>query len=127
VLRHEPLVWVGNQHDNAALREPLQLALSDPDTLDHRAACERLDAAKRPYRVAYASGSISGLLAVVRSGQAVAVLTQAAVPPDLRILATSQRLPRLPTVGLTVKFDLQRPSALATEFAEHLQKILPTL
>jgi DNA-binding transcriptional LysR family regulator len=127
VLRREPLVWVGNQHDNADLREPLQLALSDPDTLDHRAACERLDAAKRPYRVAYASGSISGLLAVVRSGQAVAVLTQAAVPPDLRILATSQQLPRLPTVGLSVKFDLQRPSALAVEFAEHLQKILPTL
>jgi len=127
VIRREPLVWVGNQHDNAATREPLQLALSDPDTLDHRAACEGLDAAKRRYRIAYASGSISGLLAVVRSGQAIAVLTQAAVPTDLQILPTGNLLPRLPAVGLMVKFDLQRPPALVAEFAEHLQRVLPTL
>ena len=127
VMRREPLVWVGNRHDHAVAREPLQLALSDPDTLDHRAACERLDAARRPYRVAYASGSMSGLLAVVRSGQAIAVLTQAAVPADLQILATGERLPPLPTVGLTVKFDLPRPPPLVAEFAEHLQKIVPTL
>lgn len=127
VLRREPLVWVGNRHDHAAAHEPLQLALSDPDTLDHRAACERLDAARRPYRVAYASGSMSGLLAVVRSGQAIAVLTQAAVPADLQVLATDERLPSLPTVGLTVKFDLPRPPALVAEFAEHLQRIVPTL
>jgi DNA-binding transcriptional LysR family regulator len=127
VIRREPLVWVGNQHDNAATREPLQLALSDPDTLDHRAACEGLDAAKRRYRIAYASGSISGLLAVVRSGQAIAVLTQSAVPADLQILPTGNLLPRLPAVGLTVKFDLQRPPTLVAEFAEHLRKVLPTL
>ena len=127
VIRREPLVWVGNRHDHAAAHEPLRLALSDPDTLDHRAACERLDAARQPYRVAYASGNMSGLLAVVRSGQAIAVLTQAAVPADLQILATCERLPRLPTVGLTVTFDLPRASALAAEFAEHLHKIVPTL
>ena len=127
VIRREPLVWVGNQHDDVVLREPLQLALSDPDTQDYRAACESLDKARRPYRIAYASGSISGLLAVVRSGQAVAVLTQAAVPSDLRILAPGTMLPGLPAVGLTVKFDLQRPSVVVAEFGEHLQRLLPTL
>ncbi|ABM94429.1 LysR family transcriptional regulator [Methylibium petroleiphilum] len=127
ILRREPLVWVGNRHDHAATQEPLQLALSDPDTLDHRAARERLDAAGRPYRVAYASGSISGLLAVVRSGQAIAVLTQAAVPADLQVLPTDARLPPLPTVGLSVRFDLPRPPELVVEFAEHLQRIVPAL
>lgn len=127
IVRREPLVWVGSRHDGAARQEPVQLALSDPDTLDHRAAVERLTAAGRPYRVAYASGSISGLLAVVRSGQAIAVLTQAAVPADLEILATGERLPPLPTVGLTVQFDLSRPPPLAAEFAGHLQRMLPTL
>jgi DNA-binding transcriptional LysR family regulator len=127
VMRREPLVWVGNQHDHATAHEPLQLALSDPDTLDHRAACKALDAAGRAYRVAYASGSMSGLLAVVRSGQAIAVLTQAAVPSDLQILPTSEALPRLPTVGLTVKFDLPRPPVLVVEFAEHLRSIVPSL
>jgi len=128
VVRREPLVWVGKHDDDAVLREPLQLALSDPDTLDHRAACEGLDATGRAYRVAYASGSISGLLAVVRSGQAIAVLTQAAVPADLQVLPTGNKLlPRLPDVGLAVAFDLRRPPPLAVEFAEHLQRQLPAL
>jgi DNA-binding transcriptional LysR family regulator len=127
VVRREPFVWVGNHQDDVASRDPLPLALSDADTLDHRAARERLDAVKRPYRVAYASASLSGLLAVVRSGQAIAVLTQAAVPPDLQILPTGKLLPRLPGVGLIVEFDLRRPPALVTEFADHLQQLLPTL
>lgn len=127
VLRREPLVWVGNRHDHTADREPLPLALSDPDTLDHRAACERLQAAGRPFRVAYASGSMTGLLAVVRSGQAIAVLTQAAVPDDLQVLPTGAGLPALPTVALSVQFDLPRPAALVAEFAEHLRSVVPTL
>ncbi|MDB5849370.1 MAG: LysR family transcriptional regulator [Rhodoferax sp.] len=126
-IRREPLVWVGNQGDGAGDREPLQLALSDPDTLDHRAACEALDAAGRAYRVAYASGSISGLLAVVRSGQAIAVLTQAAVPADLRVLSTGDDLPPLPAVDIRVQFDLARPPTLVREFAAHLEKMLPGL
>lgn len=126
-LRREPLVWVGNRHDDAAARVPLQLALSDPDTLDHRAACDSLAAAGRAYRVAYASGSMSGLLAVVRSGQAVAVLTQSAVPADLQILATGAQLPALPAVGLAVALGLPRPAALVGEFAEHLRRTVPTL
>jgi len=96
VMRREALVWVGNRHDDAGEREPLQLALGDPDTLDHRAARERLDAAGRPYRIAYAAGSMAGLLAVVRSGQAIAVLTQSAVPDDLRILRPASGCPPCP-------------------------------
>ncbi|WP_395345778.1 LysR family transcriptional regulator [Variovorax sp. UC122_21] len=127
VIRHEPLVWVGLQQDVAAAREPLQLALSDPDTLDHRVACEQLDAARRSYRLAYASASISGLLAIVRSGQAIAVLTRSAVPPDLQILETGDLLPVLPTIGLAVEFSLEPATAMAAAFADHLRATLPTL
>lgn len=120
-------MWVGNRHDNAVAHDPLRLALSDPDTLDHRAARERLDAAGRPYRVAHASGSMSGLLAVVRSGQAIAVLTQSAVPADLQILPAGEQLPPLPAVCLALTFDLPEPPALVAEFGEHLRTIGPTL
>lgn len=126
-MRREPFVWVSEQSALALARNPLQLALSDPDTLDYQAACAGLDAMGRPYRVTYASGSISGLLGVVRSGQAIAVLTQASVPDDLRILPAGDRLPQLPMVGVTVKFGRQRASALADEFARHVKSILTTL
>ncbi|MGU3480233.1 LysR family transcriptional regulator, partial [Methylobacterium sp. D48H] len=100
ILRREDLVWVAPRGAEAPWPGPLPLALGDPDTLDHRAGRAALDAGGRAYRIAYASGSLSGLLAVARSAQAGAVLTRAAVPPDLRILSRGSGLPALPRVGL---------------------------
>jgi DNA-binding transcriptional LysR family regulator len=101
-VRREPLAWVA-AHDFAPFDdEPLQVALSDPQTLDHRAARLALDSVGRPYRVAYESVSKDGLLAIVRAGIAIAVLTRGAVPPDLRVLEPGAALPALPSVGIAV-------------------------
>ena len=70
---------------------------------------------------------MAGLLAVVRSGQAIAVLTQSAVPENLRILPPGERLPVLPSVGLVVKTARTRAPTLVEQFAEHLRHIVPAL
>lgn len=129
VIRREPLVWIGSPGLDAVLAdpgEPLPLALSDPDTLDHIAACEALTQAGRAYRIAYASSNLSGLTALARSGQAFAVMTQTAVPADLRIV-TGDTLPSLPSVGITVKFDRARPNHLSMAFADHIRYTLAVL
>jgi DNA-binding transcriptional LysR family regulator len=125
-LRREQFVWVGMKGSDAYDRDPVQLALSDPDTLDYQAATSRLERIGRNYRIAYASGSIAGLIAVVRSGQAIAVLTQSAVPSDLQILPPSSGLPKLPTIGITVKTG-RRSSQLLRSFESHVRSRLPTL
>ncbi|MHB1328295.1 MAG: LysR family transcriptional regulator [Gemmatimonadales bacterium] len=127
VIRREPLVWVGAVGSNAASRNPLRLALSDSDTLDHRAARQTLDAAGRSYRVAYASASLTGLTAVVRSGQAIAVLTRTAVPDDLQVLSSNSGLPALPAVAITLTIDREQPSAVVKAFADHVRSVLPTI
>ncbi len=126
-IRREQLVWIGYPGLDAAQFDPLPLALSDPDTLDHIAACGALQRAGRDYRVAYASSSLAGLTALVRSGQAFAVMTQTAVPADLAILAGDRGLPPLPAVGITLRFDRKRPSHLTAAFAEHIRAVLPVL
>ncbi len=127
VIRREQLVWIGYPGLDVAQFDPLPLALSDPDTLDHIAACDTLNRAGRDYRVAYASSSLAGLIALVRSGQAFAVMTQTAVPADLAILAGDRGLPPLPAVGITLRFDRKRPSHLTAAFAEHIRAVLPVL
>lgn len=127
VMRREALVWVGNGHDDLTREPVLPLALGDPDTLDHRAARAQLAAQGRAYRIAYAAGSMAGLLAVVRSGQAIAVLTQSAVPDDLRVLAPGEGLPSLPSVGLVVRMARARRPAVVDEFASHLRQRVPAL
>lgn len=127
VIRREPLVWVGCPGTDAAAFAPLPLALSHLDTLDHLAARHSLDSVGRAYRVAYASSSLAGLTALVRSGQAIAVLTQTAVPADLHILPPSAGLPPLPAVGISLRFDREQPSGVVAAFAAHIRQQLPTL
>lgn len=127
IIRREPLVWIGYPGLDAAQFDPLPLALSDPDTLDHIAACAALQRMGRAYRLAYASSSLAGLTALVRSGQAFAVMTQTAVPADLAILGGDAALPALPAVGITLRFERKRPSVLAAAFAEHIRQTLPLL
>lgn len=126
-IRLEPLVWVGARGSDAAAMDVLQLALSDPDTLDHQAALRSLDRTGHPYRLAYASHSLTGLIAVVRSGQAIAVLTQTAVPADLQILPNDSGLPALPRVAIALKLDHRKPSALVSALEEHIRAALPLL
>lgn len=126
-IRREPLVWVGAPGSRAATRNPVRLALTDPDTLDHRAARRSLEAAGRAYRVAYASASLTGLIGVVRSGQAIAVLTRTAVPDDLGVLPPGSDLPPLPSVGIGLTVDRDPPPAVVRAFAAHVRAVLPAI
>ncbi|MFM9926290.1 LysR family transcriptional regulator [Variovorax sp. H27-G14] len=125
VIRHEPLVWVGQRGGAAAALNPLPLALASPDALDHVLPRQALQAAGRAYRLAYASSSLTGLVGMARSGQAVIVLTRTAVPDDLQILTAEHGLPALPSVGVTLAFDRKAPTALTAAFAAHVRKFLP--
>ena len=125
VIRREPLVWVGQRGGHAASLDPLPLALGAPDAFDHQAPRQALDAAGRAYRLACASSSLAGLVAMARSGQAVTVLTQTAVPDDLQVLPADADLPALPTVGIALAFDREQPSALVSAFGAHVRQALP--
>ncbi|MEK6349163.1 MAG: LysR family transcriptional regulator [Burkholderia sp.] len=127
IIRREPLVWIGYPGLAPSDFDPLPLALSDPDTLDHLAARDALQRAGRAYRIAYASSSLAGLTALVRSGQAFAVITQTAVPPDLSILGADPGLPALPSVAITLQLTKTPPSPLVAAFAEHIRGMLPGL
>ena len=127
IIRREPLVWVGSVGSNAVSLDPLRLALSDPDTLDHLAARRTLEAVGRAYRLAYASASLAGLTAVVRSGQAIAVLTRTAVPEDLRVLPPETGLPALPSVGIALTVGSTQPAAVVSAFADYVRLALPTI
>ncbi len=127
IVRTEALVWVGNrptlaQHE---FGEVIPLALPASSAMDHRAACDAMAAAGLRYRIAYASNSIAGLMAVARSGLAISVMTQRPVPPDLFILGAP--LPRLKELGVLLAFAGAEPSPAVTAFANHIREILPSI
>lgn len=127
ILRHEALVWVGNRPSLALqdFGEALPIALTASNTMDHKAACEAMERAGIAYRISCASGSLAGLIAIARSGLAISVFTQKAVPPDLYVL--DRFLPRLPHLGVLLAFADPDPPAVVTAFGEHVRRILPSL
>lgn len=127
VIRREPLVWVMQPGGEILTRDILPLALSDPDAVDHLAARRGLEAQARAYRVAYASGSLTGLVSLVRSGQAIAVMARAAVPPDLVEIEPAAGLPPLPILGIVIAEARTRPPALVRAFAAHVRATLPRI
>lgn len=126
VIRRERFVWVADRPNTPVLsNEILPLALSAPTTLDYRAACDAMEAVNRRYRVAFASDSLAGLIAITRAGHAISVLTSTAVPPDLHIIEDG--LPKLPTIGIALEFSENRPSSAATMLGDHIRRHLPSL
>jgi DNA-binding transcriptional LysR family regulator len=127
-MRREALVWVGASDWAPQAGQPLQLALSEADTLDHRAAITALEARHLPYRIAYASASMNGLLAIARSGIAIAVLTESAVPADLQILSGTQCLPALPVLHIAVaSLHRQHATPLALSLKKLIAAALPRI
>ncbi len=100
VLRREPLVWIGPRTAYPERREPLPLALYQPGCVARDHVLRALAKGDRTCRLAYESPSMTGLLAVVRAGLAVAILARTSVPPDLRIIPADAGLPSLPTVEI---------------------------
>jgi DNA-binding transcriptional LysR family regulator len=127
IVRTEPLVWVGSKptlelHD---FGDTVPMALPASNAMDHKAACDAMSRAGLRYKIAYASNSLAGLIAVARSGLAISVMTQEAIPSDLFILKAP--LPRLSRLGVVIAFAETARSPAVEVFANHIRSVLPSL
>jgi DNA-binding transcriptional LysR family regulator len=79
----EPLTWVGGHGSQAALKDPLSLALSPPGCQIREEALLALGAFGRRWKVSYSSNQFSTMRAAIAAGEAISVLPSRAVPRDL--------------------------------------------
>ena len=103
----EPLVWVcGEGQDLQA--ETLPLALFPQGCIYRQRAIRSLDKARRSWRVAFASHSLTGIQAAVSSGLGVSILPESAVLASHRICT---QLPPVPPSELALISGAERLSA----------------
>lgn len=127
VVRTAPLVWVGSRptlelHD---FGDAVPLALPASNAMDHKAACDAMSRTGLRWKISYASNSLAGLITLARSGLAICVMTQQAVPPDLFIL--NAPLPKLSRLGIVIAFAETTESPAIEAFANHIRSILPSM
>ena len=120
IVRREPLVWIASSTGAALAAESVvPLALSARDTIDHREARRALHDSGVAHRVAHSSNGLAGLLAIVRSGLAISVVTRAAVPKDVVVL--QDILPPLPEIGISIAYASTRPSPTVTSLGSFIE------
>ena len=81
----EPLVWAGADLA-VAEADPLPLVCSPQPCVLRKRAIAALDAASRPWRIAYSCGSLAGNHAALRARLGITVLPLDMVPHDLMVL-----------------------------------------
>lgn len=122
VLRREPMVWVAAAGYDTHHRSPLPLAVSREGVCLFRdRALAALEAAGIPWRIAYASASLSGLSVAVRAGLAITILTPSMLGPEMRILGIDDGLPELPNTEITLHVTTERLSEAAQQLAIQLR------
>jgi DNA-binding transcriptional LysR family regulator len=122
-LRREQAVWAAGPSFVPQERDPLPLALYPQGCLFRGWAMEALDAAKRPWRLAFVSHSLAAVEAIAAQGLAVTVVKAGTFPSRLRALSASDGLPPLP--GADIRLHTARKLSRAGHLlAEHLRRAL---
>jgi len=118
LLRREQAVWAAATSYPAEAQNRLPVALYPPGCLFRQWAAEALDAAGRPWRLAFVSRTLAAAEAIAAEGLAVTVVKAGILPPRLRVL--SNGLPSLPAADIRLHRarNLSQPAAL---LADHLQ------
>jgi DNA-binding transcriptional LysR family regulator len=118
-LRRERAVWAAGLSHPTEKIDPLPVALYPHGCLFRKWAAEALDAAKRPWRLAFVSHSSAAVESIVAQGLAVTVFKSGTFPSRLRALSDQDGMPPLPAADIR----LHRAAGLsqaASLLADHL-------
>lgn len=121
LLRREQAVWAAAESYPIRAHDTLPVALYPPGCLFRQWAAEALDAAGRPWRLAFVSRTLAAVEAVAAQGFAITVVKAGTLSPRLRILSKRDGLPPLPAADIRLHraHNLSDPAAL---LADHLQR-----
>jgi DNA-binding transcriptional LysR family regulator len=122
-LRREQAVWAASPQQVVEKLDPLPLALYPRGCLFRKWAMGALDAAQRPWRLAFVSHSLGAVESMALQGLAVTVVKDSTFPPKLRRLSGRDGMPPLPAADIHLHraASLSRPASL---LADHLVEAL---
>ena len=123
-IQRQSLVWAVGAKSLLEREEILPLALLPPGSISRQLALNVLNKARRPWRIVAVSDGVSGLLAAIYAGVAVAVLPQCAVSSQMRLLGRREHMPALPAVDLMM---YQKSNGIAPAALQLMAHILQHL
>lgn len=128
ILLEEPMMWVTLAAQTAHRQDPVPLATFREGCFFRQCAIDSLAKQGRPYRLAYSSVSLTGVLAALRAGIAVSVLPRSNVTGDLRILDERDGFPVLSSYQIALRRSRIALSPIHDSLEQHIvEKFRPGL
>ena len=122
-LRREQAVWAAGASHAVEQRNPLPVALYPQGCLFRKWATEALDAANRPWRLAFVSHSLAAVESIAAQGLAVTVVKAGTFPAKLRRLSDRDGMPPLPAAEIRLHRAVHLSPA-GSLLADHLAAAL---
>jgi DNA-binding transcriptional LysR family regulator len=117
----ESIAWVGRAEFRVQPDAPLPLLLYPPPSVTRALALDALERARRTWRIAFTSASLSGLSAAARAGLGVMPHSVHLMPSGLAAVAPGSGLPLLPQIEFVIIGPSGRAPAAETLRGEILQ------
>jgi molybdate transport repressor ModE-like protein len=102
VAWREPIAWTARPGFRVDSGAALPLLLYPAPSLTRTKAVEALEKAKRAWRIAFTSGSLSALTAAARAGLGLMPHSARLMPQGLAVIAPGRSLPRLPEIDFVI-------------------------
>ncbi|MGE4193341.1 MAG: LysR substrate-binding domain-containing protein [Pseudodesulfovibrio sp.] len=119
-----PLAWLVADRGAPVERRPLPLALYHQGCLYRRNGLAALERASIPYRVAYGSPSMTGVLAAIRAGLAVGPVSVGTVAEGCRLAVPGDGLPEIRPVAIQLRAGRNKRPAILEAFAGFMRQEL---
>lgn len=126
-IHRERVIWMAPPIGRPEEEDPLPLAVFHHGCVQRAWALKALESMGRAYRIAFSSPSISGILAAVRSGLAVAPVAACARTADCRVLGEAEGFPLLPFSTVTLHGGGEASPPLARTLARSVTRAFQDL
>ena len=126
-IRREQLCWSAAHSAIFDPDVPLPLCVSPPPCFLRAKACAVLDKMNRPWRIAYTSDSVMGVIAAAKAGLGVAILPRSAATAGLAPLSRENELPDLGEIELALFGENQGRTELTSTFLGFVDESLKAL
>jgi DNA-binding transcriptional LysR family regulator len=124
VLGQQKVMWIAARDFKLDPAQPVPLVLLDAPCLFRELAIEALDAHATPWRIVYATSSLSGLRTAVKAGLGVTPRTISLPEAGLKHIARHRQLPALGRVTLSLYGAKNTESLAASKLAELIEERL---
>ncbi len=117
---NEALQWVTSPDHSYHQQRPLPLVLAPPPCIYRGHMLETLTRLSKPYRIAYTSSSYSGIIAAVRAGLGVTLLSATTVPEGMRTLGEREGFPAMGELEVRLHFSGDGPFEAVRCLADYI-------